>query len=159
MQDREAIYGYIEADNPVAALAIDELFSEKAALLIDHPSLGWLGRAHRLCRSGGCRSSSPTWSSTAHMKHWQAGCARRRLAVYRKCGNSGATNNAPPCPGSIGQGATMAIDAAGRGALIGGMVGTAIGGPPLGAAGSATGAVYGAGASILLNPHGCPQGR
>lgn len=45
MQDREAIYGYIEADNPVAALAIDELISEKAALLIDHPSLGRFGRA------------------------------------------------------------------------------------------------------------------
>ncbi|WP_338860050.1 type II toxin-antitoxin system RelE/ParE family toxin [Mycetohabitans rhizoxinica] len=45
MQDREAIYGYIEADNPVAALAIDELFLEKAALLIEHPSLGRLGRA------------------------------------------------------------------------------------------------------------------
>ncbi|MCG1055349.1 type II toxin-antitoxin system RelE/ParE family toxin [Mycetohabitans sp. B5] len=45
MQDREAIYGYIEADNPVAALAIDELISEKATLLIDHPSLGRLGRA------------------------------------------------------------------------------------------------------------------
>lgn len=53
----------------------------------------------------------------------------------------------------------MAIDAAGCGALIGGMVGTAIGGAPLGAVGSAAGVVYGAGASILTNPHGCPQGH
>ena len=26
IQDRDAIYDYIEADNPVAALALDELF-------------------------------------------------------------------------------------------------------------------------------------
>jgi len=45
IQDRDDIYDYIEADNPAAALAIDELLSEKAALLVDHPSLGRLGRA------------------------------------------------------------------------------------------------------------------
>ena len=43
-QDRDEIYGYIEADNPVAALALDELFSEKASRLVDHPGLGRLGR-------------------------------------------------------------------------------------------------------------------
>ena len=42
--DRDDIYDYIEADNPVAALDLDELFEEKAALLVDHPSLGRVGR-------------------------------------------------------------------------------------------------------------------
>ena len=40
IDDRRAIYDYIEADNPSAALALDELFSEKANRLIDHPGLG-----------------------------------------------------------------------------------------------------------------------
>lgn len=44
IQDRNDIYDYIEADNPVAALALDELFLEKAAQLINHPSTGRLGR-------------------------------------------------------------------------------------------------------------------
>lgn len=44
IQDREAIYDYIEADNPVAALALDELFEEKAGRLVDHPGMGRLGR-------------------------------------------------------------------------------------------------------------------
>ncbi len=43
-QDRDEIYEYIEADNPSAALAIDELFAEKAGRLVDHPGLGRLGR-------------------------------------------------------------------------------------------------------------------
>jgi len=33
-QDRDEIYGYIEADNPAAALALDELFSEKVGCLV-----------------------------------------------------------------------------------------------------------------------------
>lgn len=44
IQDREEIYDYVEADNPIAALALDELFEEKAGRLIDHPGLGRLGR-------------------------------------------------------------------------------------------------------------------
>lgn len=44
IQDREDIYDYIETDNPAAALALDGLFSEKAALLVDHPHLGRPGR-------------------------------------------------------------------------------------------------------------------
>jgi addiction module RelE/StbE family toxin len=44
IQDRAEIYDYIEADNPSAALALDELFSQKAGHLIDHPDLGRLGR-------------------------------------------------------------------------------------------------------------------
>ena len=42
--DRRAIYDYIEADNPRAALALDELFSEKVMHLIEHPGLGRIGR-------------------------------------------------------------------------------------------------------------------
>ena len=44
LDDRRAIYEYIEADNPSAALALDELFSEKASRLVDHPGLGCPGR-------------------------------------------------------------------------------------------------------------------
>ena len=44
IQDRETIYDYIEADNPVAALALDELFEESAARLTDSPNLGRSGR-------------------------------------------------------------------------------------------------------------------
>jgi toxin ParE1/3/4 len=44
IQDREAIYDYIEADNPAAALALDELFAEQAGRLVNHPSLGRPGR-------------------------------------------------------------------------------------------------------------------
>ena len=42
--DREAVFDYIEADNPAAALSVDELFSEKAERLTDHPKLGRPGR-------------------------------------------------------------------------------------------------------------------
>lgn len=42
--DRRAIYAHIEADNPNAALALDELFSTKATRLINHPGLGRPGR-------------------------------------------------------------------------------------------------------------------
>ncbi len=44
VQDREAVYDHIEADNPVAALALDELFAEKAGCLVEHPGLGRPGR-------------------------------------------------------------------------------------------------------------------
>ncbi len=44
IDDRRSIYDNIEADNPSAALALDELFSEKANRLIDHPGLGRIGR-------------------------------------------------------------------------------------------------------------------
>ena len=43
IQDRDDIYDYIEADNPAAALALDELLSEKASRLVNHPNLGRLG--------------------------------------------------------------------------------------------------------------------
>ena len=43
-QDRDEIYDYIEADNPAAALALDELFAENAGRLVDHPGLGRPGR-------------------------------------------------------------------------------------------------------------------
>ncbi|NYT78925.1 type II toxin-antitoxin system RelE/ParE family toxin [Alcaligenaceae bacterium] len=43
-QDRDEIYNYIEADNPVAALALDELFERKAGSPADYPGLGRSGR-------------------------------------------------------------------------------------------------------------------
>lgn len=42
--DRKNIREYIARDNPAAALAIDELFSQKAASLADHPNIGRAGR-------------------------------------------------------------------------------------------------------------------
>ncbi len=44
IQDRSDIYEYIETDNPAAALALDELFSEKASRLVDQPLSGRTGR-------------------------------------------------------------------------------------------------------------------
>ncbi|MDR0780835.1 MAG: type II toxin-antitoxin system RelE/ParE family toxin [Pseudomonadales bacterium] len=44
IQNRETIYDYVEANNPIAALALDELFEEKAGRLVDHPDLGRPGR-------------------------------------------------------------------------------------------------------------------
>ncbi len=44
LADRRAIRALIARDSPVAALALDELLSEKAARLIDHPGLGRPGR-------------------------------------------------------------------------------------------------------------------
>ncbi|GHE20378.1 type II toxin-antitoxin system RelE/ParE family toxin [Halomonas urumqiensis] len=44
IQDRDDIYDYIESENPIAALAIDELFSEKATMLLDHSDSGRPGR-------------------------------------------------------------------------------------------------------------------
>ena len=42
--DQKEIREYIAQDNPAAALALDELISEKASRLIDHPGLGRPGR-------------------------------------------------------------------------------------------------------------------
>ncbi|MCF8168052.1 MAG: type II toxin-antitoxin system RelE/ParE family toxin, partial [Rhodoferax sp.] len=36
LDDRRAIYDYIEADNPRAAFMLDELFSEKVLHLLHH---------------------------------------------------------------------------------------------------------------------------
>ncbi|MDM9651693.1 type II toxin-antitoxin system RelE/ParE family toxin [Pseudomonas wenzhouensis] len=44
LNDRQAIRSYIAQDNPIAALALDELFTEKASRLADHPGLGRPGR-------------------------------------------------------------------------------------------------------------------
>lgn len=44
IDDRRSIYDYIEGDNPSAALALDELLSEKASRLVDHPGVGRIGR-------------------------------------------------------------------------------------------------------------------
>ena len=43
-EDRKAIREYIAADNPNAAFEFDDLLSEKAARLVDHPGLGRPGR-------------------------------------------------------------------------------------------------------------------
>ena len=44
LQDRLDIWEYIAAGNPIAASRMDELFSEAAARLADHPNLGRAGR-------------------------------------------------------------------------------------------------------------------
>lgn len=43
VRDREDIYDYIEEDNPLAALEIDELLSAKTAMLQDYPGIGRAG--------------------------------------------------------------------------------------------------------------------
>ncbi|MBU8547237.1 MULTISPECIES: type II toxin-antitoxin system RelE/ParE family toxin [Roseomonadaceae] len=43
-QDRRDIRAHIAQENPAAALALDELFSEKAARLVDRPQMGRPGR-------------------------------------------------------------------------------------------------------------------
>lgn len=42
--DREAIYKYVEAENPRAALALDDRFMRAAERLLSHPHLGRPGR-------------------------------------------------------------------------------------------------------------------
>lgn len=42
--DRRAIREFVANDNPAAAVALDELFSEMASRLIDHPGIGRTGR-------------------------------------------------------------------------------------------------------------------
>jgi addiction module RelE/StbE family toxin len=42
--DRDAIFDYIEADNPRAAVAQDQLFSARAQILAQFPLLGRPGR-------------------------------------------------------------------------------------------------------------------
>ncbi len=44
LADRRAIYDHIEADNPVAAIGLDELLSAKVARLQNLPELGRPGR-------------------------------------------------------------------------------------------------------------------
>ena len=45
--DRIDIYDFIKADNPVAALALDEMFSNAAERLELHPVIGRAGRVDR----------------------------------------------------------------------------------------------------------------
>jgi addiction module RelE/StbE family toxin len=42
-QDRADIWDYIAADNPVAAVRMDALFSDAAARLTIHPEMGRMG--------------------------------------------------------------------------------------------------------------------
>lgn len=44
IQDRDEIYNYIEADNLVAALTLDEQFSEKSSSSVIHLNFGRSGR-------------------------------------------------------------------------------------------------------------------
>jgi toxin ParE1/3/4 len=44
LADRHSIYDYIEADNPNAAISLDERFSVAASRLSGHPYLGRPGR-------------------------------------------------------------------------------------------------------------------
>lgn len=46
-QDRIDIWDYIAADNPTAAVRMDELFSTAAGRLVEHPKLGKAGKIVR----------------------------------------------------------------------------------------------------------------
>lgn len=43
-QDRNDVWGYIADDNPLAAVRMDELFSDAAAKLADFPHIGRTGK-------------------------------------------------------------------------------------------------------------------
>lgn len=43
-QDRDDVRDYIAADNPRAAARMDQLFSDAAAKLAEHPKLGRVGK-------------------------------------------------------------------------------------------------------------------
>lgn len=43
-QDRDDVWEYIARDNPLEAIAMDELFSEAVAKLADYPLLGRAGQ-------------------------------------------------------------------------------------------------------------------
>jgi toxin ParE1/3/4 len=43
LQDRTDIWEYIATDNPYAASSVDQLFSDAAARLADHPMMGKSG--------------------------------------------------------------------------------------------------------------------
>ena len=43
-QDRRDVRDYIARDNPVAAVALDEMVTQKARILLTHPALGRPGR-------------------------------------------------------------------------------------------------------------------
>lgn len=44
LQDRIEIWDYIATDNPPAAVRMDELFSDCASRLVEHPKLGRPGK-------------------------------------------------------------------------------------------------------------------
>lgn len=44
IRDREHIYSYIEENNPLAALSLDDLISERTTALRDYPRMGRSGR-------------------------------------------------------------------------------------------------------------------
>ncbi|WP_239423883.1 type II toxin-antitoxin system RelE/ParE family toxin [Snodgrassella communis] len=44
VHDRTAIYHYIDAENPLAAIRIDSSFSKKIKALLEHPNIGKPGR-------------------------------------------------------------------------------------------------------------------
>ena len=68
LDDRRAIYDYIEADNPLAAWNLDELFSEKVRNLIDHPGLGRIGRVTRTRELVSIKTTS--WFTTPPMTRY-----------------------------------------------------------------------------------------
>jgi toxin ParE1/3/4 len=43
-EDRDAIFDYIEADNPSAAIGVDQRISEQIERLVSFPELGRPGR-------------------------------------------------------------------------------------------------------------------
>lgn len=44
VKDRKAIFSHIATENPIAAVAMDDLFVDRARLLLDHPKPGRPGR-------------------------------------------------------------------------------------------------------------------
>jgi len=78
LQDRDAIYDYIQADSPQAALTLDELFAKQAGRLVDYPHL-WVVLAASKVRANCSRIGITYWSTSwqANRSGYCACCTRR----------------------------------------------------------------------------------
>lgn len=76
--DRDAIFDYIEADNPGAAVAQDQLFSARAQILAQFPCSD--GRAAWPARANWSKATS-SWSRDCRERHSHHPHAARRQGV------------------------------------------------------------------------------
>ena len=79
LSDRDAIFTYIEADNPAAVL-IDERIVSAARRLLDFPASGRVGPSHGRDDSSAAHrglQSAPPLRDTARLKNERSGLRRR----------------------------------------------------------------------------------
>ena len=90
-QDRANVWDYIAADNPRAAARMDELFSDAAARLTDHPMLGRHGQIEGtrelippLKLSPGVRNQRGNRVDADPSSYRAAGAARTKIKGFAK---------------------------------------------------------------------------